>query len=103
MQVTSISYEQLHSFGNYQNEKYTLTTALEPGEDVNAAYANLRQIVATQIDVAAEERDAAFRRACEEREAQRKAAWLAEHPGKTDEDYAEVRRGRFLDDPFADE
>ncbi len=105
MQVTTISYEQLHSFGSYQNERYALTAVLEQGEDVNAAYSNLRQIVATQIAVAEEEREAEQERVYQEaraaheaREAEREAEWLASHPGKTEADYE-----RVLDDPFLDE
>jgi hypothetical protein len=44
MDLKSIRYEQLRNLGNYENAKVCLEADISDGEDVRAAYAELRKL-----------------------------------------------------------
>jgi len=51
MRITTISYERLHTFGPYENEKFRAEAMIEEGDDESHAAQMLRLFVDNQIDI----------------------------------------------------
>lgn len=49
MKITTVRYERLRSFGNYENETVAATAQVEDGETPESALAALRQWVEAQL------------------------------------------------------
>lgn len=60
MRITSVSYRETRTFGEYQNATVELAVELEPGDDLDAAHADLVREVRGRLDdrVAIHEREA---------------------------------------------
>ena len=52
MKITSVRYERLHSFGNYENEKLSAEAVIADGDDPDEAADQLRHFIDGQIETA---------------------------------------------------
>lgn len=118
MRITKIEYHQLNTFGSYQNEVFKAEADVFEGEDLDLAGHELQAYVKKQIDCSnllrehAEIADRLQReqewkrrqrntRARERRRKKREMQkWLADNPGKTEQDYRDYMTEQ---DPFYDE
>jgi len=67
MKIQTIRYERLHTFGSYENERFSVEVVVDEGEDPHLAADTLRLFVENEIAESDRHR--------EEEEARRQAEW----------------------------
>lgn len=56
MKPLTVTYDRLHSFGSYNNERYSVTVEIEDDETAEDAFVGMRELVKDQICIADQER-----------------------------------------------